>query len=82
MTATVDIFTPIHKALRSMLYGLSSRLQTNDFSDLGTTKTLVNDLENDFAIAQLAGCNLCVLSQHAMDEETTIFPNGPRQGTN
>jgi len=79
-TATEDLFTPIHKALRSMLYDLSGRLQTNDFADLAATKSLVNDLENDFAVAQLAGCNLCVLSQHASDEEATIFPGVAKAG--
>ena len=80
MTATQDLFTPIHKGLRSMLYGLSSRLQTNDFSDLEATRTLVNDLENDFAIARSAGCTLCILSQHANDEETSIFPDAAKAG--
>ena len=80
MTATQDLFTPIHKGLRSMLYGLSSRLQTNDFSDLEATRTLVNDLENDFAIALSAGCTLCILSQHANDEENAIFPDAAKAG--
>ena len=80
MTATQDLFTPIHKGLRSMLYGLSGRLQTNDFADLAATKSLVNDLENDFAIARSAGCVLCVLSQHANDEETSIFPDVAKAG--
>jgi hypothetical protein len=80
MTATQDLFTPIHKGLRSMLYGLSSRLQTNDFADLTATKSLANDLENDFAIARSAGCILCVLSQHANDEETAIFPDAAKAG--
>jgi len=80
MTATQDLFTPIHKGLRSMLYGLSSRLQTNDFADLAATRSLVTDLENDFAIARSAGCILCVLSQHANDEETAIFPDVAKAG--
>jgi hypothetical protein len=73
MAATEDLFTPIHKALRSMIYSLSSRLQTNDFADTAATKALVNDLENDFAIARSAGCALCILAHHAVDEETKIF---------
>lgn len=74
MTATEDVFTPIHKALRSMIYGLSARLQTNDFGDLATTRQLVTELENDFAIARSAGCALCILARHAEDEEAAIFP--------
>jgi hypothetical protein len=80
MPSNEDLFTPIHKGLRSMLYGLSSRLQTNDFADLTATKTLVNDLENDFAIARSAGCTVCVLSQHANDEEAAIFPDAAKAG--
>ena len=80
MTATQDLFTPIHKGLRSMLYSISRRLQTNDFADLTATKSLVNDLENDFAIARTAGCIVCTLSQHANDEETAIFPDVAKAG--
>lgn len=75
MTGTEDLFTPIHKALRSMIYGLSGRLQTVDFADLDATRALVADLESDFAVARSAGCIVCVLSHHADDEETAIFPH-------
>ena len=81
MTATGDLFTTIHKALRSMIYSLSGRLQTNDFGDTAATRALVTDLENDFATARSAGCVLCVLSQHAEDEETVIFPSVTTVGT-
>jgi len=73
MTAKEDLFTPIHKALRSMLYHLSGRLQTHDFADVAATTALMTDLETDFAIARSAGCVLCVLHRHADDEETAIF---------
>ena len=72
--ATEDLFTPIHKALRSMIYDLGSRLQKNDFQDVAVTSSLVRDLENDFALARSAGCVLCILHQHADDEEFSIFP--------
>lgn len=71
--ATEDLFTSIHKGLRSMLYGLSERMQTNDFADLAATQTLVRDLEADFALARSAGCVLCILSHHAQDEDSVIF---------
>lgn len=74
MTATADLFTPIHKALRSMIYQLSGRLQTHDFADVEATRSLLSDLEHDFAVARSAGCVLCVLSHHAVDEESAIFP--------
>lgn len=73
MTAREDPFTPIHKGLRSMIYGLSSRLQTHDFADLDATRSLVADFETDFAIARNAGCAICILSQHAEDENSVFF---------
>jgi hemerythrin HHE cation binding domain-containing protein len=80
MAAKGDLFTPIHKALRSMIYGLSGRLQTNDFADAATSKALITDLENDFAVARSAGCALCILAHHATDEESVIFPSATRVG--
>jgi len=74
MAATEDLFTPVHKGLRSMIYSLSSRLQTNDFADVPATRGLVTDLESDFDVARSAGCALCVLSHHAVDEESDVFP--------
>ncbi|HYK93483.1 MAG TPA: hemerythrin domain-containing protein [Thermoplasmata archaeon] len=82
MTATEDLFTPIHKGLRSMIYSLSSRLQTNDFADLSATKALATDLENEFEVARSAGCVLCVLAHHATDEESVIFPAVSEVGRN
>jgi len=80
MAAKGDLFTSIHKGLRSMIYGLSGRLQTNDFADVATTQALVADLENDFAVARSAGCALCILAGHAVDEESVIFPSAARVG--
>ncbi len=80
MTATEDLFTPIHKALRAMLYDLSARLQTNDFADTAATTAVVSHLESDFAVARSAGCVVCVLSHHAGDEESAIFPQVSRVG--
>ncbi|HZY92902.1 MAG TPA: hemerythrin domain-containing protein [Thermoplasmata archaeon] len=75
MEATEDLFTSIHKGLRSMIYQLGTRLQTNDFTDLAATSALVTDLEHDFAVARSAGCIVCVLHHHAEDEESVIFPS-------
>jgi hemerythrin superfamily protein len=74
MTATEDLFTPIHKGIRSMIYDVGSRLQTNDFSDVAASKSLLDDLEHEFSAAISAGCILCLLHRHASDEETSIFP--------
>jgi hypothetical protein len=75
MTATEDLFTPIHKAIRSMIYGLGGRLQTNDFADLAASGPLLGDLEHDFSAALSAGCVLCIIHGHAGDEEGQVFPH-------
>lgn len=81
MAATADLFTTIHKGLRSMIYHLSGQLQTVDYADLSAAGALATNLENDFAVARSAGCVLCVLSHHAVDEESFIFPQASKSGT-
>jgi hypothetical protein len=75
VTATEDLFTPIHKAIRSMIYDLGARLQSNDFADPATTGPLLADLEHEFSAAMSAGCVLCVVHHHATDEEGQVFPS-------
>lgn len=74
MTGTEDLFTPVHKGIRSMIYNLGGRLQTNDFSDLDVSKRLLADLEHEFSAALGSGCILCLVHAHASDEETGAFP--------
>lgn len=78
MVATEDLFTPIHKAIRSMIYNLGGRLQSNDFGDLTASEALIADLEHEFSSAMSAGCILCLLHSHASDEETGVFPEVSR----
>ncbi len=78
MTGKEDLFTPVHKGLRAMLYDLSTRLQTIDFADLEASKRLAIDLENDFAAARSAGCILCAFAYHADEEEAVVFPPSAR----
>ena len=78
MSGKEDLFTPVHKGLRAMIYGLSTRLQTNDFADVAATKELVADLEINFAVAQSAGCILCTFAHHAEEEEKIVFPPAAR----
>jgi len=74
MVATEDLFTPIHKGIRSMIYDLGGRLQANDFADLEASKPLLVDLEYELSAAVSTGCILCLLHQHGADEETEVFP--------
>ena len=74
MTATEDLFTPIHKALRSMIYSLGGRLQSVDFADKSASVAVLSDLEHEFSNAVTSTCVLCLLHHHAGSEETVVFP--------
>ncbi len=47
MTATEDLFTPIHKAIRSMIYDIGGRLQAVDFADRAASTAVLNDMEHE-----------------------------------
>ncbi|MEQ8581400.1 MAG: hemerythrin domain-containing protein [Marinoscillum sp.] len=64
MKQQVDLFTPIHKAIRAMLYQLGAELQSADLTDQGECKTMLDKLEN---------C-LELLEEHARHEDEIIFP--------
>lgn len=69
----VDIFTPIHKGIRSMIYKLGSELQVADFTDEDATKAIVAKLEHNMSVAT-STCILCLLHEHAGVEDDHIFP--------
>src|SRR4029077_18541113 len=72
--STVDFLTPIHKALRLMIYDVGSRLQTTDFSDSAQSQLLLNELIYEFSSALSASCILCLLHSHAKAEDLYLFP--------
>lgn len=43
-----DLFTFIHKALRSMIYNAASNLQAADFADNNEVKNLLTSLQQQF----------------------------------
>ena len=57
-----DLYTAVHKACRSMLYDMGSKLQMNDFTDETTTRDLVSHLRY----------HLELFNGHAQDEERFI----------
>src|SRR5256885_15899190 len=72
--SSVDFLTPIHKALRSMIYDVGGRLQTTDFSDSAQSQLLLNELIYEFSSALSASCVLCLLHSHASAEDLYLFP--------
>ena len=63
MHPRVDLFTTVHKALRAVIYQLSTMLQTTDFSDERSTKACLAALEHFLEL----------LHEHAGHEDRTIF---------
>jgi hemerythrin-like domain-containing protein len=59
----VDLFTTVHKALRSLIYHLSMMLQTSDFTDERATKASLGALDHFLEL----------LHEHAMHEDRTVF---------
>ena len=72
--SSVDFLTPIHKALRLMIYDVGGRLQTTDFSDSAESQLLLNELIYEFSSALSATCILCLLHSHATAEDLYLFP--------
>jgi hemerythrin HHE cation binding domain-containing protein len=75
MTANEDLFTSIHKALRSMIYNVGGRLQSVDFADKAAANAVLEDLQHEFSNAVSATCVLCLLHAHAGSEESHVFPS-------
>lgn len=59
-----DLFTFIHKALRSIIYNAASKLQTADFTEEKEIENLLASLRHD----------LDLLHEHAVNEDNIIFP--------
>ncbi|MGC2034741.1 MAG: hemerythrin domain-containing protein [Thermoplasmata archaeon] len=72
--STEDVLTPIHKALRSMIYQLGARLQTTDFTDRESTDAVLSDLNYEFAAGVPTRCIFCLLHAHAGHEDREGFP--------
>ncbi|MGI0078028.1 MAG: hypothetical protein ACRECH_00185 [Nitrososphaerales archaeon] len=72
----VNIFTPIHKAVRSVIYKLGRELQTVDFSDERATKGIADMMEHDLSLAT-STCILCLLHEHAGNDRY-MFPRVSR----
>ena len=67
-----NLFRPIHKGIRSMLYELGSRLQTTNFADVNESNKFATRLKHDLGDS-LSNCVLCLLKVHSGHEEKDIF---------
>lgn len=64
MAPRPDLFTQIHKGIRSMLYDAGARLQAADFTDRAASTSLLDRLER----------TLSMLHEHGVHEDTHYFP--------
>ncbi len=72
MTERQNLFRPVHKGIRSMLYESGGRLQRMDFTDVAASNAFVHDLKHDLGDS-LSNCLLCLMSVHAKHEERDIL---------
>jgi Hemerythrin HHE cation binding domain len=72
-TPREDIFTPIHKGIRSMIYDLGTKLQKTDFTDVAATNAILTQLKHNLQSAN-STCIVCMLHEHGGHEDQSIFP--------
>ncbi|MGA8710699.1 MAG: hemerythrin domain-containing protein [Thermoplasmata archaeon] len=72
MSERENLFRPIHKGIRLMLYQMGSGLQSLDFTDVAESNAAVVRIKRDLGNAA-SNCVLCLLTAHAGHEERDIF---------
>jgi len=72
MSNRENLFRPIHKGIRSMIFILGLRLGTTDFADLAESSATATQLKHDLANAA-SNCLLCLLQMHSVHEDRDLF---------
>jgi len=72
MTNRENLFRPIHKGLRSMIYELGLRLGTTDFTNVSESNAIAELLKQELT-QSLPNCLVCLLLTHSVHEEDDIF---------
>jgi len=72
MTDRENLFRPVHKGIRSMLYEFGQLVQTTDFADVDQSNTVARRLKQGLG-ESVANCVLCLLRSHSTHEEADIF---------
>jgi hypothetical protein len=72
MSDRENLFRPIHKGIRLMLYQLGSRLQATNFADVAEGNRFVAQMKHELGDTQ-STCILCMLRTHSHHEEKDIF---------
>jgi len=72
LTERENLFTPIHKGIRSMTYEMGRRLGSTDFRDPLATHRMADELSANLPFVA-SNCFLCLLSVHSHHEEKDFF---------
>jgi len=72
MTMRENLFRPIHKGIRLMIYESGLRLSTTDFTSVSEANDTIAMLRRDLS-SSTSNCMLCMLRVHADHEEQDLF---------
>ena len=72
MSTRENLFRPIHKGIRSMIYALGQRVGTTDFADLAESNEIAKQLKQNLTTS-MSNCILCLLQAHSVHEERDLF---------
>jgi hypothetical protein len=67
-----DLFTHIHKDIRSMIYELGAKLQKTDFANPSASEEIIGMLKHNLKSAN-STCIICMLHDHG-EPEMSVFP--------
>jgi len=73
-----NLFRPVHKGIRAMLYQLGRELQTTDFTDVPASNLVIDRLRSGLGDTA-SNCILCLLKDHSSHEERDLFAPLRRQ---
>ncbi len=72
MSDRENLFRPIHKGIRSMIYTLGLRLGSTDFTNVAESNAVVTELKRELSLST-SNCFLCMLQTHSTHEERDFF---------
>jgi hypothetical protein len=72
MSERENLFRPVHKGIRSMIYELGLRLGVTDFTSVQESNEVAMELKRDL-LQSTANCMLCLLLAHSRHEEADFF---------
>jgi len=72
LTTRENLFRPIHKGIRAMIYDLGRRLAVADFTSVVESNEIARQLKHDLNGAT-SNCIMCLLYAHSRHEEQDFF---------